>query len=449
MNYYERIQQSIEEIESQLETPIEIENLARTAYMSISSFYRMFFSLTGFTVKEYIRLRRLSEAARDLKQSEMHIIDIAVKYVFDSADSFSRAFKKTVGILPSQYRKLESPYYFERMNLMDRYFDVQDEALLERYPDIKVLKELQPMRVAYSHYYGEDPETHAFDLMTKWLSKIGLDINQNNLRIFGYNNPSPTSPDQKAYGYEVCVTIGDEIVVEDECIKEKTLSGGLYAVTGVKRNADEDMGEEIVKSWQRLSKWLKDSKYTYGGHQWLEEHLGFDEASQHVGGIDIYLPIELKNSNDSESVSIEVVSPQRIACCMGHGEHAIDEARQCLLSWAADEGIFENEIKPMVFAYYNHDRMGKEDFFYKMMITIPEQLEVSSERILVEEFPGGKYLMMKTKQKRAGYSWGNFLKWMSEQNEYVFGQHWFFETYEIEKPSIEMETEMKLYLPIK
>ncbi len=46
-----------------------------------------------------------------------------------------------------------------------------------------------------------------------------------------------------------------------------------------------------MAAWNRFSRWLSDSKYTNGQHQWLEEHLGFDEDANHVGGVDLYMPI--------------------------------------------------------------------------------------------------------------------------------------------------------------
>ena len=112
MNYYERIQKSIDYIESNLENKIDINYAAQTAYMSLSNFYRIFFALTGHLVKEYIRLRRISLAAIELKGSKINVIDIAVKFDFESSDSFSRAFKRVTGFLPSEYRKQNKRYYF-------------------------------------------------------------------------------------------------------------------------------------------------------------------------------------------------------------------------------------------------------------------------------------------------------------------------------------------------
>lgn len=304
MNYYERIQKSIDYIESNLENKIEINLAAHAAYMSLSNFYRMFFALAGYSVKEYIRFRRINLAAAELKDNNAGLIDIAIKFDFESGDSFSRAFKRATGLLPSEYRKQNKiVFIFERIDIMDKYFDIQDKDLLEKYPDIKVLKELEPMKTAYYCYYGKEPENHAFAVIADWLKKNNLNINEQKLRIFGYNNPSPSSPDQEEYGYEVCVTLRDSMTVNDNKVKEKILEGGLYAVTNIKRGENGDIGTEIIKAWNRFKNWISDSKYIYGSHQWLEEHLGFDDDSNHVGGIDLYMPIARK-SKEFDKVSI-------------------------------------------------------------------------------------------------------------------------------------------------
>lgn len=291
MNYYERIQRSLEYMESRLEDTVDLQMAAREAYMSTSTFYRMFFALVGHPAKEYVRLRRTSLAAADLRNAQYSVMDLAAKYDFDSADSFSRAFRRITGFLPSDFRKSEGTFSFERMSVMDEYFETQDKALQEKYPEIKVLRKLEPMHVACFCYFGENPEDNAFSVMKKWIKGSGIRINGQRTRIFGYNNPSPTSEDQREYGYEVCVTLDADTHVDHPQIKTKTLEGGLYAVTSVKRGDDGEIGQEIMAAWNRFSRWLSDSRYTNGQHQWLEEHLGFDEDANHVGGVDLYMPI--------------------------------------------------------------------------------------------------------------------------------------------------------------
>ena len=69
MNYYEQIQKSIDFIERNLEESIDISMAANEAYMSQSNYYRLFFAMVGYSVKEYIRKRRISKAAQELRNS--------------------------------------------------------------------------------------------------------------------------------------------------------------------------------------------------------------------------------------------------------------------------------------------------------------------------------------------------------------------------------------------
>lgn len=449
MNYYERIQKSIDYIESNLEDRIEINLAAQAAYMSLSNFYRMFFALTGYSVKEYIRLRRISLGAIELKSNNTCLIDIAVKFDFESGDSFSRAFKRATGFLPSEYRKqIKRMFIFERIDIMDKYFDIQDSELLEKYPDIKVLKELAPMRVACYCYYGKEPENQAFAVIADWLNKNKLNINEQNLRIFGYDNPSPSAPSQEEYGYEVCVTIEENIIVNDEKVKEKILEGGLYAVTNVKREENGDIGSEIIKAWSRFKNWISDSKYVYGGHQWLEEHLGFDDEVNHIGGIDLYMPIVQKSNDFDATKTFENVKPMWTATYTATRKNSIEKARAYFFKWAEAQGFFCDNQSHRFFAYYNQERIGQEDFFYKIHVTVGDDFKTNDPNIKIEEFPGGYYAVMKSKFKYNGWAWGEFIKWVSKSKDYSFGNYWFFEEYKLNSPKIEMDTEMVLHMPV-
>lgn len=100
-NWTEGIQAAIAYIENNLTEEMKIEDIAAKAYVSPFHFQRIFNVLCGFTVGEYIRNRRLSLAAQELTCNNLKIIDIAVKYGYDSPDSFTRAFTKFHGISPS------------------------------------------------------------------------------------------------------------------------------------------------------------------------------------------------------------------------------------------------------------------------------------------------------------------------------------------------------------
>jgi AraC family transcriptional regulator len=91
-------------IEEHLTENIDYSEVAKIACCSEYHFKRMFSFLSGIGLSEYVRRRKLTLAALDLKTTNLRIIDVAVKYGYDSADSFSRAFHSMHGILPSEAR---------------------------------------------------------------------------------------------------------------------------------------------------------------------------------------------------------------------------------------------------------------------------------------------------------------------------------------------------------
>lgn len=112
MNYYDNLNKLIDTIEKNLETPINYNELAKIIGTSAYAMQRIFVFLTGITLTEYIRKRRLSKAAEELKRTNHKIIDIAIKYQYDSPVSFTNAFKKMYGKSPASFRKNDLPLTF-------------------------------------------------------------------------------------------------------------------------------------------------------------------------------------------------------------------------------------------------------------------------------------------------------------------------------------------------
>ena len=103
--WIEGFQESIDFIERNLTDELDIEVIAAKAALSPFYYQRIFGALCGVTVGEYIRARRMTLAAQELSRKDMKVIDVAVKYGYDSPDSFTKAFQKFHGITPSQARE--------------------------------------------------------------------------------------------------------------------------------------------------------------------------------------------------------------------------------------------------------------------------------------------------------------------------------------------------------
>lgn len=104
MGWIDGLQRAIDYIEDNLTEELDYAEIARQAYSSSFHFQRVFGILCGYTLGEYIRNRRLTLAGSELASSDGKVIDVAVKYGYDSPESFSRAFSRFHGITPSQAR---------------------------------------------------------------------------------------------------------------------------------------------------------------------------------------------------------------------------------------------------------------------------------------------------------------------------------------------------------
>lgn len=107
MNWIKALTDSIDYIENNLTQELSIKDIAKEATASTYHYQRMFHVLTGITVQEYIRNRRLSVAASELLTTNSKVIDVGIKYGYNSSEAFSRAFKKVHGVSPSNLRKQE------------------------------------------------------------------------------------------------------------------------------------------------------------------------------------------------------------------------------------------------------------------------------------------------------------------------------------------------------
>ncbi|ACS99213.1 AraC family transcriptional regulator [Paenibacillus sp. JDR-2] len=109
MDWLQRMNLAVEYIEDNLEHDIDYEQIARIALCSVYQFQRMFSFVLEIPLSEYIRRRRLTLAAFDLQDRKNKVTDIALKYGYETPESFSRAFQNLHGLTPTAARLAGSP----------------------------------------------------------------------------------------------------------------------------------------------------------------------------------------------------------------------------------------------------------------------------------------------------------------------------------------------------
>ena len=110
--------------------------------LGYSEFYttRQFKEISGMQFRDYLRLRKLAFALKEVRDSDKSFLDIALDYGFSSNEAFTRAFKRTYGMTPSEYRKKPKPVVLRtKINPFDRYLlGLGEIGMMKSTDDIKI-----------------------------------------------------------------------------------------------------------------------------------------------------------------------------------------------------------------------------------------------------------------------------------------------------------------------
>lgn len=267
-------------IENSMSAELDIELISSAGYVSYDKLYRDFYNLTGHSVKEYIRKRRLSNALALIKTSDLGLTDIAFQCGYSSHQALCRAVRQTLGLTPSEYKNDDTYYYFPPFS---------GEPL----QSITVSSDTIPrtLRVLFYHSSLKGIENIAVNTFLQIFSDYGG-------RIFGRNGKQNASK----FCYELYLTdtemdysqlksYGFEIAHEISCLNS------IFATSTVQN--DE---RKINAAWDYLySKWLQNSMFEYTDEPYYEEYI--IKNRKHIK-LKLYLPIRKR----SEEIKISLIS---------------------------------------------------------------------------------------------------------------------------------------------
>ncbi len=215
MNYTQGLQNAIDYIEEHLTDDLDIEEIAAQSGLSAFYFQRIFNILCDYSLGEYIRNRRLTLAGNELSGTDEKVIDIALKYGYDTPESFSRAFSRFHGITPSQAKKNSSPLKsFSRLsveihlkggNIMD-YKIVKKDAF-------KVLEKISTQSIDDEQNKNTIPDFWTQSHQDGTVYKL-LELATDRTNIFGicYGN---TPNNKKTFEYSIAALCGDNTEIHD------------------------------------------------------------------------------------------------------------------------------------------------------------------------------------------------------------------------------------------
>ncbi|MDF2684898.1 MAG: soxS [Clostridia bacterium] len=158
MDWIHSMQKAVSYIENSLFDDINQDDIAKSVYSSSYHFQRIFSMIAGVTIGEYIRNRRLSLAGKELFKTKAKVIDIALKYRYESPESFAKAFTRFHGISPSAAREYENLKTFNPLSIeinmkdcdiLDYKIEVKDEFIGNK------AKKLEGIHVMYNGTWEE------------------------------------------------------------------------------------------------------------------------------------------------------------------------------------------------------------------------------------------------------------------------------------------------------
>lgn len=271
MDWISSMQNAINYIEDNLLEEVNYDKVAQCAYSSTYHFQRMFSMLTGFTIGEYIRNRRLTLAAQEISISDIKITDIALKYGYETSEAFTKAFQRLHGVTPSGAResgvKLKS---FGRLSIQvtlkgDKEMNYK---IVDKGP-FKIFGKDFKTNVIEGRCFREIPEFWekciSDGTFAKILKSAGKDENGivDAGVLFEHNPRDGSMRYMIACDYPILNSPEEFTVLE--------IPSMTWAVFEVESNRDED----IQEVWRRIgSEWFPASNYEHADGPELERYSG-------------------------------------------------------------------------------------------------------------------------------------------------------------------------------
>ena len=266
----ERIQAAIDYIEAHLTEAIDVHDVAARAYVSAFHFQRMFTALCGIPLGEYIRHRRLTQAAQELLRG-CKVIEAAVKYGYDSPDSFARAFRRFHGVLPSQAGQMGVTLQaFAPMKI-----NLTEGGTMMEY---KIVEKHAFTVVGYQKQFNNET---SYQEIPKWWDEMMA----NTPAVMGQFGVCIDS-DGKLFDYLISDLYQPWKEVPEGCVTH-TVPAGTWAVFPCTLGTLQDTNTKMWRDWLPACK-----EYKLGGNYNLEFYYELNEADPSASGVELWLPLK-------------------------------------------------------------------------------------------------------------------------------------------------------------
>ncbi len=252
--YAARMLRVLNHVQKHLDEALDLEELAALAHFSVSHFHHVFKGMLGETIMDHVRRIRLERAYVELAQTPAPVTEVAFSAGYEALEAFSRSFRSTFGLSPTQCRSqgwtrqfnhAPSGVHYGTGEIVEILLDDTGAAFMN--VRIETLPERKIALVRETGPYMESSE-RAWKALCAWAGPLGL-IGPATLLIgIGHDDPSVTAPE--AIRYDAAITL-DREVSPTAPVTLGTLPGGDYAIITHQGPYDtlEDTYRTIMGQW--------------------------------------------------------------------------------------------------------------------------------------------------------------------------------------------------------
>ncbi|MDT8719286.1 AraC family transcriptional regulator [Clostridium sp. 19966] len=300
MDWLKRMNRALDYVESNLMNEIDMNVVAQMACTSTYNFQKMFSFITEISLVEYIRRRRLTLSAFEIQNSDVKVIDVALKYGYESPVSFTRAFQALHGIVPSLAR--DGGVILKVYPRMSFQISIKGESEMEYRIEVKEAFDIFGIETIGSSIGDESYQSpsqlwkkcHKDGLYEKLFRDSGdlpSFISQDLCKIHGAVNYRVT--EENTFPYMLCSFVGNNSNTQGYSIAH--IPAQTYAIfPSSKFKWDEDFGSILTTLQKRFySEWLPTSNYEKIDGAEFEIYGG----TQEYGYIELWYPVVKKQTD--------------------------------------------------------------------------------------------------------------------------------------------------------
>lgn len=290
--YLKRINNVISYIEKNLDKDLNLDDLSQKAFFSSFHFHRIFSAIVEETLNSFIIRKRVERIASIIAVgTDKTLIDLAYKYGFDNASSFSRTFKKFYGISPTEFKKngivknskigkdmVSDEQYICSINNILNWMNMNAQIEVKELPEIKL--------ACIMHIGKPEKIANTYERLFKWAYSKGI-TNSPDFKAITIYHDNPRITETSKVRQSACVTINGDFSTDAE-ISKLTIQKGRFAIGHF-----EISPVQFQKAWESMCVWVIESGYAFRDGDYFEiYHNDYKTHPEQKFIVEICIPIE-------------------------------------------------------------------------------------------------------------------------------------------------------------